>query len=264
MTWTDHRWIPSVWSVTATIERGAATAPVSAPKKAQRSRRPGGFLRSSNGKKVVMAVTGAIMVLFLLLHMLGNLKIFLGRDSFNEYAHALRTLLEPLAPYRTVLTLVEIVLVASVVLHMWAAISLSRRAHHARPVKYVAKKKSQANGYATHIMRFGGITIALYVVWHLLDLTFGVVNPAGFDSAPAERMIAGFDPSRWWVTLIYLVAVVMVGLHLRHGLWSAFQTLGWANRTRNKALRLTAGLVSAVLVLGFLAPPLAVTFGVVK
>ncbi|TMR90968.1 succinate dehydrogenase cytochrome b subunit [Nonomuraea basaltis] len=250
--------------MTATIERGAATAPVPAPPQSTATRRrTGGFLGSSNGKKVVMAVTGAVMVLFLLLHMLGNLKIFLSKDSFNEYAHALRTLGDPLVPYRTVLTILELVLVVSVVLHIWAAISLSRRAGKARPVKYVAKK-SQANGYATHIMRYGGLTIALFVVWHLLDLTFGVVNPKGFDSSPADRMIAGFQASRWWVTLIYFVAVVMVGLHLRHGIWSAFQTLGWAGRARYKALKGTAALVSAVLVIGFLAPPLAITFGVVK
>ncbi|MEW9553533.1 succinate dehydrogenase cytochrome b subunit [Nonomuraea sp. NPDC050783] len=249
--------------MTATIERGAATAPVPAPPSTPKRKRSGGFLGSSNGKKVVMAVTGAVMVAFLVLHMLGNLKIFLGRDSFNDYADALRTLFEPLLPYRTVLTILEIGLVVSVVAHMWAAISLARRAGKARPVKYVAKK-SQAGGYATHIMRYGGLTIALFVVWHLLDLTFGVVNPKGFDSAPADRMIAGFDPSRWWVTLIYLVAVVMVGLHLRHGIWSAVQTLGWANRDRYKVLKGTAALVSVVLVIGFLAPPLAITFGVVK
>jgi succinate dehydrogenase / fumarate reductase cytochrome b subunit len=210
-----------------------------------------------------MAVTGAVMVLFLVAHMLGNLKIFISRDSFNDYAAALRTLLEPLAPYRTLLTIVEVVLAVSVVLHIWAAVSLSRRAHAARPVKYAAKK-SQAGGYSTHIMRYGGVTIVLFLVWHLLDLTFGVVNPKGPISTPADRMIAGFDPSRWWMTLIYLVAVVMVGLHLRHGIWSAFQTLGWANRNRYKALRTGAALVSAVLVLGFLAPPLAITFGVIK
>jgi len=263
MTWTDHRWLPSLCNVTATIERGSSTAPVTAPKKTPAGKKPGGFFSSSNGKKVVMAVTGAVMVLFLVGHMLGNLKIFFGRDSFNEYAHALRTLLEPLAPYRTLLTVVEIVLVVSVVLHMWAAISLARRAGKARPVKYVTKK-SQASGYTTHIMRWGGVTIVLFVIWHLLDLTFGVVNPEGFDSAPADRMIAGFDASRWWVTLIYLVAVVMVGLHLRHGIWSAFQTLGWANRNRYRVLRATAGVVAALLVIGFLAPPLAITFGVVK
>ncbi|MFC4012304.1 succinate dehydrogenase cytochrome b subunit [Nonomuraea purpurea] len=247
--------------MTATIERGAATAPVPPPTRAPK--KPGGFMGSSNGKKAVMAVTGAVMVIFLVAHMLGNLKIFFGRDSFNEYAHALRTLLEPIAPYRTVLTLLEIGLVISLVLHMWAAISLARRAGKARPVKYVAKK-SQAGGYTTHIMRFGGLTILLFLIWHLLDLTFGVVNPKGFDSAPADRMIAGFDASRWWVTLLYVVAVAMVGLHLRHGIWSAFQTLGWANRGRYRALRATSGLVSAVLVIGFLAPPLAIMFGVVK
>ncbi|MGI5273589.1 succinate dehydrogenase cytochrome b subunit [Nonomuraea sp. CA-218870] len=252
-------------NVTATIERGAATAPVNPPEgEKPRARRPGGFLTSSNGKKVIMAVTGAVMVIFLISHMLGNLKIFAGRESFNDYAHALRTLLEPMAPYRALLTILEVVLVVSVVLHMWAAISLSRRAAAARPVKYAARRKSQANGYATHIMRFGGITIALFVVWHLLDLTFGVMNPKGFDSTPADRMIAGFDPSRWYVTLLYVVAVALVGLHLRHGVWSAFQTLGVANRARNKALRAVAVLVSAALVVGFLAPPLAITFGVVQ
>ncbi|WP_442790458.1 succinate dehydrogenase cytochrome b subunit [Nonomuraea sp. NBC_01738] len=210
-----------------------------------------------------MAVTGAVMVGFLLAHMIGNLKIFLGKEDFNEYAHALRTLFEPLLPYRTALTILEIGLVVAVVAHMWAAITLARRAAKARPVKYVAKK-SQATGYATHIMRFGGLTILLFLVWHLLDLTFGVVNPKGFDSAPADRMVAGFDPSRWWVTLIYLVAVVMVGMHLRHGVWSAFQTLGWANRDRNKVLRAASAVISLVLVVGFLAPPLAITFGVIK
>ncbi|MFG3439044.1 succinate dehydrogenase cytochrome b subunit [Nonomuraea sp. NPDC047897] len=254
--------------MTATIERGAATAPVRTPKSEPPSKRPGsrrtgGFLASSNGKKAVMAVTGAVMVGFLVLHMLGNLKIFMGRDSFNEYAHALRTLLEPIFPYRSVLTILEIGLVVAVVLHMWAAISLARRARKARPVRY-AVKKSQAGGYTTHIMRFGGVTILLYLVWHLLDLTFGVVNPKGFDSTPADRMMAGFEPSRWWVTLLYVVAVALVGLHLRHGVWSAFQTLGWANRTRYKALKATAALLSAALVVGFLAPPLAITFGVLK
>jgi len=251
--------------VTATIERGASTAPVASrePGKRAKRKKPGGFLTSSSGKKVIMAITGAVMVVFLVGHMVGNLKIFVGRDSFDEYALALRTMLEPLAPYRALLTIVEVVLVVSVGLHMWAAVSLARRARAARPVKYVAKK-SQARGYTTHIMRYGGVTILLFLIWHLLDLTFGVVNPKGFDASPADRMIAGFDPSRWWVTLLYVVGTVMLGLHLRHGVWSAFQTLGWAGRDRDKVLRLGAALLSAVLVAGFLTPPLAITFGVIK
>jgi len=210
-----------------------------------------------------MAATGAIMILFLVSHMAGNAKLFLGRDSFNEYAEALRTLAEPLLPYRALLTATEAVLLAAVGLHIWAAVSLARRAAKARPVKYVAKK-SQANGYVTHIMRWGGLTLVLFIVWHLLDLTFGVVNPKGFDATPADRMIAGFDPSRWWVTIFYVVAVVLVGLHLRHGVWSAFQTLGLAKGSRYKALNALSVVLAAVLVVGFLAPPLAITFGVIK
>jgi succinate dehydrogenase / fumarate reductase cytochrome b subunit len=214
------------------------------------------------GKKAVMAVTGAILVLFLIGHMLGNLKIFLGADSFNHYAAWLRTVGAPALPYRTLLTIVEIVLTVSVVLHMWSAVSLARRAAKARPVKYAAKRKSQASGYATHTMRYGGVIILLFVIWHLLDMTFGVVNPEGGDATPYARMVAGFQPSRWWVTLFYLVAMVMVGLHLRHGMWSALQTLGLARRYR--ALKAASTVVSVVLVAGFVAVPVAVMIGVVK
>lgn len=212
-----------------------------------------------------MAVTGAVLVLFLITHMLGNLKIFFGADSFNHYADWLRTVGSPFVPNRTILTITEIVLVLSVVLHMWAAVTLARRAAKARPVKYAAKRKSQANGYATHTMRYGGVIILLFVVWHLLDMTFGTVNPEGADATPYDRMVAGFQPDRWWVTLFYLVAMVMVGLHLRHGLWSAFQSLGLTRRPRSRtALQTGAAVVSAVLVLGFVAAPICVMIGVVK
>lgn len=252
--------------MTATIDRGSATAPVLPPKASTTSpgKRKPGFLRTSNGKKAVMAVSGAVLVLFLIMHMLGNLKIFFGAESFNEYATWLRTVGEPAVPGRTVLTLTEIVLAVSVVAHMWSAVSLARRAMKARPVKYAARRKSRADGYATHTMRYGGVIIALFVIWHLLDLTVGAVNPAGGAATPYDRMVQGFDPSRWWVTLFYILAVVMVGMHLRHGIWSAFQTLGVANRDRNKPLRALAGLVAVLLVAGFLAPPLAITFGVVQ
>lgn len=255
-------------NVTATIERGSATAPVKppadAPAKSTRPRRPGGFLGSTNGKKAVMAVTGAVMVLFLVGHMAGNLKSFFGAESFNSYAAFLRTMGEPILPHRTLLTVVEIGLVVAVGLHMWAAISLARRARKARPVRYAARRKSRANGYAVHTMRYGGVVIVLFVVYHLLDLTFGAANPAGAGSTPYERLVEGFAPSRWWVTLFYVFAVVMVGLHLRHGLWSAFQTLGLASRRGYRSLRAAATGLSALLVVGFLAVPVAVAVGVIK
>jgi succinate dehydrogenase / fumarate reductase cytochrome b subunit len=220
--------------------------------------------RSAVGKKAVMAVTGGVLVLFLLGHMAGNLKIFLGRKDFDHYANWLRTIGEPALPHRVFLSLLEVVLVVAVGLHMWSAVSLARRASKARPVKYAAKRKSHAQGYATRTMRYGGIIILLFVIWHLLDLTFGAVNPKGGDATPYDKVVSDFDASRWYITLFYLVAVVMVGLHLRHGLWSAFQTLGLANDRRNPSLRLLAATISGLLVIGFAAVPIAVSVGLVK
>jgi succinate dehydrogenase / fumarate reductase cytochrome b subunit len=219
--------------------------------------------RSAVGKKAIMAVTGGILVLFLLGHMAGNLKIFLGREDFDHYARWLRTIGEPALPHRVFLSLLEAVLVLAVGLHMWSAVSLARSASRARPVKYAAKRKSQAQGYATRTMRYGGVIILLFVIWHLLDLTFGVVNPKGGDATPYDKVVSDFDVSRWYITLFYLVAVVMIGLHLQHGLWSAFQTLGLAGGRRNASLRLFAAIVSGLLVIGFVAVPIAVTAGLV-
>ncbi|GLZ09928.1 succinate dehydrogenase [Actinomadura sp. NBRC 104425] len=208
-----------------------------------------------------MAVTGAVLVLYLIAHMIGNLKIFFGAEDFNHYAHWLRTIGEPAVPHRTVLTLIEVVLAASVVLHMWSAVSLARRASAARPVKYQAKRKSHAQGYATHTMRYGGVIILLFVIWHLLDLTFLVVNPKDSGATPYERMVADFAPERWYITLWYVLAVIMVGLHLRHGIWSAFQTLGLRTSRGDGPLRALATAVAAVVTVGFLAVPLSITFG---
>jgi succinate dehydrogenase / fumarate reductase cytochrome b subunit len=211
-----------------------------------------------------MAVTGAVLVLYLVAHVLGNLKIFFGAEAFNDYARWLRHVGEPAVPGRTVLTMVEVVLTVSVVLHMWAAVTLARRAARARPVKYAARRRSRADGYATRTMRYGGVIILLFLVWHLLDLTFGTVNPAGGGGTPYERIVQGFAPERWWVTSFYVVGLVMVGLHLRHGLWSAFQTLGLAGGRRYKALKISANVLSAVLVVGFLSVPVSVMIGVVR
>ncbi|MFG2091469.1 MULTISPECIES: succinate dehydrogenase cytochrome b subunit [unclassified Spirillospora] len=217
--------------------------------------------RSTVGKKAVMAVTGGILVLFLITHMIGNLKIFFGAEDFNHYAHWLRTIGEPAVPHRTVLTLLEVVLAVAVVLHMWSAVSLARRAAAARPVKYQAKKKSQAQGYAARTMRYGGVIIAIYVVWHLLDLTFFVVNPLGSGDTPYQRVVAGFDPSRWYITVWYVVALLLVGLHMHHGIWSAFQTLGLRTPRTDRLLRGLAGSVAALVTLGFIAVPVSITFG---
>jgi succinate dehydrogenase / fumarate reductase cytochrome b subunit len=218
---------------------------------------------STVGRKAVMAVTGGVLVLYLVVHMVGNLKIFEGRADFDSYASWLRTVGSPAIPHRSVLTLVETVLTVAVVLHLWSAVSLARRARLARPVPYAARPRRLEHRYATYVMRYGGVVIFLFVVWHLLDLTVGAVNPRGGGASPYDKVVADFAPSRWYITAFYVVAVVMVGLHLRHGVWSAAQSLGWGRTHRYRGLRLFADAVALLLVIGFLSVPVMVTIGVV-
>jgi succinate dehydrogenase / fumarate reductase cytochrome b subunit len=220
--------------------------------------------RSSVGKKAVMAVTGGILFLFLIAHMIGNLKVFLGRRAFDDYAHWLRTIGEPAVPHRTLLSIVEAVLFVSVVLHIWAAASLTRQAHQARPVKYAVALKAEEDRYATHVMRWGGVVILLFVIWHLLDMTFGVVNPKDGSTDAYAKIVASFDPSRWYNTAFYVIAVILVGFHLKHGLWSACQSLGWGRQDRYRGLRVFSDVVAVVLTIGFVSVPIMVTIGVVK
>ncbi len=211
-----------------------------------------------------MAVTGGILVLFLIAHAFGNLKVFLGPAEFDHYAAWLRTIGEPALPHRWFLSLLEIVLTVSVILHMWSAVTLARAARRARPIRYAARTRSHAHGYAVHTMRYGGVVIALFVVWHLLDLTFGAVNPLHGNGTPYTRIVADFAPSRWYITVFYVAAVLLVGAHLRHGIRSAVQTLGLASRRSYAAYDRLAAVVSIALVAAFLAVPIAVTFGWVK
>lgn len=215
---------------------------------------------SSVGKKTVMAVSGLIMLLYLVAHMLGNLKIFFGAAEFDGYAHWLRTLGEPFLHHEWALWIVRVVLVVAVVAHATAAYQLSRRDIRARPSKYVHKKARAS--YATRTMRWGGIILALFIVWHILDLTTGTVHPDFQAGHPYQNVIDTF--STWYGNVIYIVAVVAVGLHVRHGFWSAAQTLGAGSRTRDRALKAVANALALVLTLGFVSVPVAVMTGVVS
>jgi succinate dehydrogenase / fumarate reductase, cytochrome b subunit len=211
-------------------------------------------------KKFVMAISGIIMLLFLIAHMIGNLHVFQGAESFNDYSHWLREFGEPALPPRTILTAIEVGLLVSVVAHMWAAIALWRQAKRARPQGYV-KKKSVVQSYASRTMRWGGVIIALFVVYHILDLTFGSANPAGPEATPYERLVASFQNPL--ATTVYVVALVLLGLHLRHGIWSATQTLGASNRRRERAINAFAVAFATLLIAGYLVVPAAVVFGLV-
>ncbi|MFJ2239701.1 succinate dehydrogenase [Streptomyces sp. NPDC087859] len=216
---------------------------------------------SSIGKKTVMAVSGLIMLLYLVLHMLGNLKIFFGTDDFNEYAHWLRTLGEPALHYEWVLWGLRIVLVIAVVAHGISAYQLSRRDIKARPTPYVHKK--QRTTYATRTLRWGGIILGLFIIWHLLDLTTGTVHSGGFEKGrPYQNVVDTF--STWYGNVVYFAAVSALGLHIRHGFWSAAQTLGAGNRTRDRALKATANVLALLLTVGFLVVPVSVMTGVVS
>ncbi|MEL5959189.1 succinate dehydrogenase [Streptomyces sp. CLV115] len=216
---------------------------------------------SSLGKKTVMAVSGLIMLLYLVVHMIGNLKIFFGSGEFNHYAHWLRTMGEPFLHYEWALWIVRVVLVAAVVLHAVSAYQLSRRDIRARPAKYVHRKPRA--GYATRTMRWGGIILGLFIVWHILDLTTGTVHPGGFQSGhPYQNVIDTF--STWYGNTVYIVAMLALGLHVQHGFWSAAQTLGAGNATRDRVLKTIANVLAAVLTLGFICVPVAVMTGVVS
>src|SRR3954468_17302043 len=215
---------------------------------------------NSVAKKAIMAVSGILLVLFLIAHMVGNLHVFQGRAAFNDYSHWLRTFGEPALGYRWFLTILEAILVVSVLAHIASAVALWRQARRARPERYVAKK-SPAQSYASRTMRWGGVIIGLFIVYHLLDLTFGVANPDGTDSTPYDRLVASF--SNPIPTIVYVVALVLLGLHLRHGIWSATQTLGQSNRRRERTVNAFAIVFATLLIAGYLVVPAAVVFGLV-
>jgi succinate dehydrogenase / fumarate reductase, cytochrome b subunit len=211
-------------------------------------------------KKAVMAISGIILVLYLIAHMIGNLKAFAGAEEFNHYSHWLRTLGNPALPGATALWLIRIVLLVAVVAHIWAAVSLWRQARRARPERYVTKK-AVAQSYASRTMRWGGVIILAFVIFHILDLTLGAVNSEGRDAEPFDRMLASFQNPV--VTIFYAISVILVGMHLRHGIWSATQTLGQSNRRREVTVNYTATAIATVLTVGFLLTPFAILFGLI-
>jgi succinate dehydrogenase / fumarate reductase cytochrome b subunit len=223
-------------------------------------RTPKAAKTSSVFKKIVMAVSGIIMMLYLVAHVVGNLKAFSGRDAFNDYSAWIRTVGNPAVPGETTLWVIRIVLLVAVVAHFWAAVALWRQARRARPQAYVTKK-SVAQSYASRTMRWGGVIVLAFIVYHILDLTTGTVNPEGHDTTPYDRLVASF--SNPLVTAFYALSVILLGMHLRHGIWSATQTLGQSNRRREKTVSFFALAFATVLTLGFLLVPLSVLFGLI-
>jgi len=223
------------------------------------------FCRSTVGKKAVMAVSGLVLFGFVLVHMLGNLKLYLpahpdGSIPINVYGAFLRHMGEPLVPAYTLLGIARLVLLAAVVLHVWAAWAVTQASRAARPVPYQKREVVQAT-YAARTMRWGGVIILLFVLYHLAHLTFGWVGPSFVEGDVRHNLIAGFRV--WWISAFYMVAQVALGFHLYHGLWSLFQSLGW-NHPRYNAWRRGFAIVFAwVVTVGNLSFPVAVLTGLV-
>ncbi|MEV4756613.1 succinate dehydrogenase cytochrome b subunit [Micromonospora sp. NPDC049559] len=219
-------------------------------------------IRSSVALKAVMAVTGILLVLFLIAHMLGNLKIFAGGGSFNHYAHWLREIGAPVLPGTWYLWIQRSVLGIALVAHIWAATVLALRARSARPVRYAHHRPVQGS-YAARTMRWGGVIILLFVIYHLLDLTAGTLNPVGDRHDPYGNVVADFAPDHWYATLAYTLAIIALGFHLRHGVFSALRSLGQQTPRGERRARAAALAFAIALCAGYLVVPFAVLTGLI-
>lgn len=219
--------------------------------------------RSTITLKLLMAASGLVFIGFVLAHMYGNLKAFSGHEAFNEYAEHLREIGEPMLPHGGVLWILRVGLITALLVHVTCAVVLARRAGRARTKRY-AVRKYRHSSVSSRTMRWGGATLLIFLVWHLMNFTVGRVNPQGGPTNdPYELMVDTFD--LWWMTGIYLLAMVALGLHLHHGVWSAAQTLGLTNNERARRNFKIGGLLLAVVVAGgFSLVPIFTAFGVIS
>lgn len=223
--------------------------------------------RSTVALKSAMAVSGLIMVAYLLAHMYGNLKIFSGKEAFDGYSDHLRELGEPLLPHEGALWIIRVILLAAVLIHIYAAFSLWARNRKASGIVGGKRYHSTQNRmgiqrtYASFTMRWGGVILALFIVYHLLHLTANAIHPGGASESPYDRVVNGFEI--WWVVLSYTIAMIAVGFHLRHGFWSAFTTLGQNHSwTRSESsLNVWSSVIALLISVGFLIPPFSILFG---
>ncbi len=214
----------------------------------------GRFLGSSIGKKVVMAVTGLALFGFVIAHMLGNLLVFLGPEALNGYAESLRH-------YPALLWAARIGLLAAAALHVWAAYSLTLMNRAARPEGY-REKEHRESTYASRTMRWSGVFLLLFVVYHLMHMTWGNAHPDFIHGEVYHNFVVGFR--QVLATIVYVVAMLALGLHLYHGVWSLLQTLGLSHPRYNHFLHAFASLITAIVVIGNISMPVAVLAGLLE
>ncbi len=219
--------------------------------------------RTSIGKKMLMAASGLVILLWLIGHMLGNLKVWLNQREFDSYADFLRRLGEPIFPHTVFLWLIRVVLTVAFVVHVYLAIDLSLRNRRARQVRYVRTARVQADVPAV-TMRWGGLALALFVVFHLANFTWGWIHPGyRFVRGSVYANVVG-NFNQWWLVVIYVAAMVALALHIYHGTWSIFQTFGANSRRWDRLIRRSAGAVAIVMFVGFVSVPVGVLVGAIQ
>jgi succinate dehydrogenase / fumarate reductase cytochrome b subunit len=221
------------------------------------------FYRSTIGKKIIMGVTGLIGIGFVIAHMAGNFLAFAGAQKINEYSAALH------GPLGELLWVLRVVLIVAVVLHVLMAYQLTRLSSAARPIDY-QRKTPQVATLASRTMKWGGVLLLVFIVFHILHFTTQTVDPAGMRGMEDVRgdrdiygnLVASFRI--WWVAAFYILAMVALGLHLFHGAWSSVRTLGYAKPSDHPLKRRIALVLSVVIWAGFTLLPLSVIFGVLR
>src|SRR5579863_2963541 len=211
------------------------------------------FWNTTIGKKAVMAISGVTLAGFVLGHLIGNLQIFLGPDQFNSYARTLRHLPELIWPVRALL-------LVSVILHIWSSLQLAVTKSEARPTGYV-RYNPAGSSYASRTMYWSGPIIAAFVIYHLMQFTFGVGGTPYNQFDAYGNVISGFRVPA--VSIFYIIAMALLCLHLRHGLWSLFQTLGFYHPRHTPRIHRLASLISLFIFFGFISIPIAVMLRVI-
>ena len=228
------------------------------------------FYATAVGKKYVMAVTGIIGIGFVIGHMIGNLKVYLGVVEENGqevydidvYGEYLREILVPILPRTYFLWILRLILIGAVLLHVHAAYTLTVMNRKARPVKYQSARDYQVANFASRTMRWTGIVVVLFLFWHLADLTWGWFNPDFVRGEVYRNLDASL--SRIPVALIYIVANIALGIHLFHGTWSLFQSMGWNNPKFNQWRKGIATGLATIVVVGNVSFPIMTMAGVIE
>ena len=229
---------------------------------------PLAFYQSDVGKKWIMALTGVVLLGYVVAHMIGNLHLYQDAFHMNEYGEFLRRLGSPILPETVFLWILRVGLAGAFVVHLHAAFSLTRTNAQARPLSYQGGRQGEMPPYlryASRTMRWSGVIVLLFIVWHLMDLTLGtpgIATEAFIHGKPYENVVTSL--TRVPVAILYIVANLALGFHIMHGAWSMFQSLGVNNPRINAFRRMFAGGLAAVVVLGNISFPVMVLAGVVS